>query len=200
MPDTATATLEDRDLVLRVVGGDRRAFETIHDRYHAQILRFALRLTGGQRAAEEVTQDVFLSFWRSAGRYDIERSALGTWLFAIARNRSIDWLRREARHEGGVQIDEPQVQQLEAAECTEQHVADREQSTRIRQLLKALPSEQREVIELAYFRELSHTEIATEVDIPLGTVKGRQRLGLTRLHRILTSSPVAALDLGLSLA
>jgi RNA polymerase sigma-70 factor (ECF subfamily) len=199
MPGTKTATLEDRDLVRRVAEGDVWAFEAIYDRYNAQVLRFALRVTGGQRAAEEVTQDVFVSFWRSAGRYDTDRGALNTWLFAIARNRSVDWLRREARHAGGLQIDDAQVQDLEAAERTEQLVADRERSTRVRQLLTGLPHEQRRVIELTYFRELTHSEIATADNIPLGTVKGRQRLGLKRLHRTLTSSPAAALDFSLNL-
>jgi RNA polymerase sigma-70 factor (ECF subfamily) len=189
MPQVAIARLEDADLVLRVVAGDVEAFEAIYDRYNAQVLRFAVRLTGTQRAAEEVTQDVFLSFWRSAGRYDTSRGALKTWLLAIVRNRSVDWLRREARHGGGLQIDDAEVQRLEAAERTDQQVADREQSAQVRQLLKGLPTEQREVIELSYFRELTHTEIASEVNIPLGTVKGRQRLGLGRLHRTLTSSP-----------
>jgi RNA polymerase sigma-70 factor, ECF subfamily len=189
MPQTSTSALDDRDLVLRVVDGDVRAFEAIYDRHSAQVLRFALRLTGTQRGAEEVAQDVFLSFWRSAARYDTTRGALKTWLLAIVRNRSVDWLRREARHGGGLEIDDPQVQQLEAGERTEQQVADREQSAHVRQLLMGLPSEQREVIELSYFGELTHTEIASEVDIPLGTVKGRQRLGLMRLHRALTGSP-----------
>lgn len=196
MPRASISELDDRDLVLRVVDGDVRAFEAIYDRHHAQVLRFALRLTGTQRAAEEVAQDVFVSFWRSASRYDTTRGALKTWLLAIVRNRSVDWLRREARHCGSLEIDDPQVQRLEAGEDTEQQVADREQSAHVRQLLMGLPSEQREVIELSYFGELTHTEIASQVNIPLGTVKGRQRLGLLRLHRTLTSSsgsqPLAA--------
>lgn len=195
MSALATAALDDHSLVLRVVAGDVRAFETVYERYSAQVLRLALRLTGRQRAAEEVTQDVFLSFWRSAGRFDTNRGALKTWLLAIVRNRSVDWLRREARHDGGVELDDVQLQQLEAAERTEQQVVDRERSTQLRRLLVSLPSEQRQVIELAYFNELTHTEIATEVNIPLGTVKGRQRLGLGRLQRALTSSPATALDL-----
>ena len=89
----------------------------------------------------------------------------------------------------GLPIDDAQVQRLEAAERTEQQVADREQSAEVRQLLTSLPREQRQVIELSYFRELTHTEIATAVKIPLGTVKGRQRLGLRRLHRTLIGSP-----------
>ncbi len=195
-PAPATATLEDDELVRRVIDGDVRAFETIYDRYHGQVLRFAMRMTGAQRAAEEVTQDVFLSFWRSAGRYDTTRGALKTWLLAIGRNRSVDWLRREARHDGGLQIDHPQVQLLEAAERTDQQVANRERVVHVRQLLSGLPSEQRQVIELTYFQELTHAEIAAKVDIPLGTVKGRQRLGLGRLRRNLANSPAIAFDLG----
>jgi RNA polymerase sigma-70 factor (ECF subfamily) len=175
--------LEDRDLMVRVVGGEISAFEAIYDRHSAQVFALAMRVTGRQRAAEEATQDVFLGLWRRAAGYDPDRGTLRTWLLAMVRNRSIDWLRREARYDRVVEIDDVLAERLEAAERTDLEVVTREESRHARQLLLGLPAEQRQVIELAYFRGLTHTEIAVRLDIPLGTVKGRQRLGLAKLRQ-----------------
>lgn len=181
--------LEDHDLVLRVARGDVRAFEAIYDRHNAQVFGLAMRVTGRRRAAEEATQDAFLGVWRAARSYDTSRGTFKTWLLSMVRNRSIDYLRCEARHDRDVEIDDALVAQLEAAERTEQQVADREDSLHARQLLVSLPDNQRQVIELAYFKGLTQTEIAEKVGAPLGTIKGRQRLALTKMHRKLTSRP-----------
>lgn len=187
-------TLEDRELVVRIIAGDARAFEAIYHRHRAQVYGFAMRVTGRSRAAEEVTQDAFLTLWRTAQRYDASRGALKTWLFSIARNRSIDWLRREARHDRDLEIDDVRVSRLESSERTEEQAASREQARQARQVVVRLPREQRHVIELAYFQGLTQTEIADKVGIPLGTVKGRQRLALTKLHRDLVEDPELALS------
>jgi RNA polymerase sigma-70 factor (ECF subfamily) len=186
-------TLDDRDLVALIVDGDVRAFEVLYDRHSAQVFSLAMRVTGRQRAAEEATQDAFLTLWRSAGRYDTSRGTLRTWLLSIARNRSVDWIRRERRNDLNVEIDEALVDRLEASERTDEQAATREEARRARQLILDLPSEQRQVIELAYFHGLSQVEIAATVGIPLGTVKGRQRLALTKMHRDFTDAPQVAL-------
>jgi RNA polymerase sigma-70 factor, ECF subfamily len=185
--------LEDHDLVLRVARGDVRAFEAIYDRHSAQVFGLAMRVTGRRRAAEEATQDAFLGVWRAARSYDTSRGTFKTWLLSMVRNRSIDCLRREARHDRDVEIDDALVARLEAAERTEERVADREESFHARQLLVSLPDDQRRVIELAYFKGLTQTEISEKVGIPLGTVKSRQRLALQKMHRSLTSGPELAL-------
>ncbi len=190
--ETGFSAPDDCELVIRIVEGDVRAFEAIYDRYSAQVFGLALRITGRRRAAEEATQDAFLGLWRTAGSYDKNRGALKTWLLSMVHNRSIDWLRREARHDRDLEIDDARVARLEAAERTEEQVATREESHHTRRLLTSLAPEQRQVIELAYFNGLSHTEIAAKVGIPLGTVKGRQRLALAKLHRNLTSVPEVA--------
>ncbi len=192
--EAGVSTLEDRDLVVRVVDGDVRAFEALYDRYSPHVSGLAMRVTGRQRAAEEATQETFLSLWRTADRYDTHRGTLKTWLLSVVRNRSIDWLRREARHDRDLEIDDALVGRLEAAERTEEQAASREESRHARQLLISLPTEQRQVIELAYFKGLTHTEIAAKVGIPLGTVKSRQRLALTKMHEKLTSLPEMALN------
>ena len=193
MIQTRTRTLDDRELVLRLVAGDIRAFEAIYDRHCAQVYGLAMHVTRRQRAAEETTQDTFLTLWRSADRYDPSRGTVKTWLLTLVRNRSIDWLRREAKHARDVEIDDAIVGHLEAAERTEEQATTREESRHARQLLGSIPTEQRQVIELAYFKGLTHAEIAVKIGIPLGTVKGRQRLGLTKMHQQLTTLSERAL-------
>lgn len=188
------STLEDRDLVTKVVEGDVQAFEEIYDRYRDQAFALALRVTGHRRAAEEATQDAFLRLWRTSGSYDVNRGTLRAWLLSVVRNRSIDWLRSEARTVPTLEMDETLVEQLEAAERTDELVATREESRLARELLVSLPSEQRQVLELAFFKELTQIEIATKVGVPLGTVKGRQRLALRRLRRKLAGGPGLALS------
>jgi RNA polymerase sigma-70 factor, ECF subfamily len=175
--------LDDGDLMARVLDGDVRAFEAIYDRYCSQVLTLAMRVTGRRSTAEEATQDAFLALWRAPRRYDPSRGTLKTWLLTIVRNRSIDLLRSGARHAGNVEFDQILAERLEATEPADQRVADQDQHRQARDLLASLPHEQLQVIELAFFEGLTHPQIAAQVGIPLGTVKGRQRLALTKLRR-----------------
>lgn len=190
----SVTNLEDCELMARVTDGDVRAFEAIYDRHHAQAFGLAMYVTRGQRAAEEATQDAFLNLWRSADRYDPGRGTLATWLLSLVRNRSIDWLRREARHARDLEINDAIIGRLEAAERTDEQAVTRDDSRHARQLLVSIPPKQRQVIELAYFKGLTQTEIALKIGIPLGTVKGRQRLGLTKMHQQLTTLTEGALS------
>lgn len=180
MPTTA---LNDHDLMLRTADGDVRAFEALYNRHRAEVFRLALRVTGRRRGAEEATQDAFVSLWRTARQYDQRRGTFRSWLLTAARNRSIDWLRREARHDHGVVIDDVVLNRMQSADCTEGEAVKRHDAHATRKLVGDLPAAQREVIELAYFGQLTQVEIAQTVGVPLGTVKGRQRLALTRLHK-----------------
>jgi RNA polymerase sigma-70 factor, ECF subfamily len=191
---TKFSQLADRDLMVRVVAGDLRAFDAIYDRHSVQVFGLAMRLTGRRRAAEEATQDAFLSLWRTADRYDPDRGTLKTWLLSLTRNRSIDCLRREARHFHDLELDDVLQGRLEAAERTDEQALAREDARHAHHLLIDLPTEQRQVIELAYFKGLSQSEIAVKIGIPLGTVKSRQRLALTKMHRQLTTLPESALS------
>ncbi len=175
-------TLSDHILILRTGAGDVQAFEALYSRHSALVFSTALRITGRRRAAEEATQDAFLGLWRTARNYDATRGTLKAWLLSAVRNRSIDWLRREARHTRSIEISEAIVDGLEAADRTEEQAVRQEEARATRRLLDDLPAEQRQVIELAYFGELTQVEIAETVGIPLGTVKGRQRLALKRMH------------------
>ena len=183
--------LDDAALIARVADGDAGAFEALYDRYRSQAFGLALRLTRRPGTAEEVTQDAFLALWRKAARFDPGRGSLSSWLLTFVRHRAIDALRSGARRERSVQL-EAAAERLEAPARTHEEVALREESLAARRLVKELPGDQREVIELAYFGGLSQGEIAAEVGIPLGTVKGRSRLALEKLRRSIPESGLAA--------
>ncbi|MFZ0041750.1 MAG: sigma-70 family RNA polymerase sigma factor, partial [Solirubrobacteraceae bacterium] len=177
----------------RVAAGDTGAFEVVYDRYCEPAFSLAMYITGRRRAAEEATQDAFVSLWRSARRFDAERGSLKTWLLSTVRNRSIDWLRREARHDRDSAIDEALIKRLKAPDRTDGEILAQEESREAREALVSLPVEQRQVIELAFFKGLTQGEIARRVGVPLGTVKGRQRLGLAKLRDVLAGVPNLAL-------
>ncbi len=180
--------------MLRVAGRDIRAFELIYERYSAQAFGLAMYITGRRGPAEEVTQDAFLGLWRAASGYDPRRGTLKTWLLSVVRNRGIDSLRAATRHGRDVEIDDAVTAQLQSPERTEEQVADRDESRYARGLLTSLPTEQRQVVELAFFKGLTQTEIAARLGLPLGTVKGRQRLALRKLHARLVSERPAAIS------
>ena len=166
----------------RVVEGDTRAFEAVYDRYHRQAYSLARRITGRDGGAEEATQDAFLSVWRGASKYDPSRASLGTWLLALVRHRSIDWLRRGAARPRLQGLSEGVAESIEAPERTDEQVILNQEYHRALRLVSELPPEQRQVIDLAYRAGYSQTEIAATVGVPLGTVKGRARLGMLKLR------------------
>ena len=140
----------------------------------------------GQRAlAEDVVQESFLSLWRSGARYDRLRGSVRTWVLGIVHNRAIDALRRRTTRERGQVSEEGIEERLEAPERTDVEFARRDEAREIRDALEGLPSEQSRVIELAYFGGLTHVEIASMLDTPVGTVKGRMRLGLAKMRMAL---------------
>lgn len=173
---------DDRVLMRRVANGDAAAFEAVYDRYEAQAFGLALKIVRNRAAAEEVTQDAFLSLWRGAHSFDADRGALGSWVLSVVRYRAVDSLRRGARHTRHDNHGELLLERLESDERTDRQVEEREQARTARLLIETLPSEQREVIELAYFGGFSQSEIAHHVGVPLGTVKGRARMALEKLR------------------
>jgi RNA polymerase sigma-70 factor (ECF subfamily) len=132
--------------------------------------------------AEDVTQEALLAMWRSATRYDRSRGSVRTWALGIVHNRAVDALRRSGVHERRRASDEGIEESLEAPERTDAQAIGNAASHEIRGALEELPLEQRRVIELAYFGGFTHIEIASMLDTPVGTVKGRMRLGLHKLR------------------
>jgi RNA polymerase sigma-70 factor (ECF subfamily) len=178
----AVRSLPDRDLVALARERNAYAFEVIYDRHATAAYSLARRMCGTRAMAEDVVQDAFLSLWRRLDRYDPARGEVRSWLLRIVHNGAIDKLRRSRLQDGHRSCDEGIEDRLEAPERTELEVEQREQAQEVRRALEALPSEQRRVIELAYFDDLTHTQIASMLDMPVGTVKGRMRLGLTKLQ------------------
>jgi RNA polymerase sigma-70 factor, ECF subfamily len=177
----ALLTLADEDVMQLVQRGDARAFELIYDRHAGAAFSLAYRMTGKRAAAEDVVQEAFLSIWRSGARYDRTRGSVRTWVLGIVHHRAIDGLRRATVHDRRRASDEGIEERFEARERTDAEAARREETGAVRTALGTLPAEQSQVVELAYFGGFTHTEIASMVDAPIGTVKGRMRLGLRKL-------------------
>jgi RNA polymerase sigma-70 factor (ECF subfamily) len=163
----------------------------IYERHSAAAFSLAYRMMGTRAGAEDVTQDAFLSLWRSGARYDRARGSVRTWVLGIVHHRAIDALRRATVHDRRRASDEGIEERFEARERTEVEAARREEAGTVRGALSALPADQSQVIELAYFGGFTHTEIADMLDAPVGTVKGRMRLGLKKMKAQLGEGQVA---------
>ncbi len=183
--------LADEDVMQLVRRGDARAFEVIYERHSPAAFSLAYRMMGTRSGAEDVTQDAFLSMWRSGARYDRARGSVRTWVLGIVHHRAIDALRRATVHDKRRAGDEGIEERFEARERTDVEAARREESGTVRTALRSLPSDQSQVIELAYFGGFTHTEIADMLDAPVGTVKGRMRLGLKKMKAQLGEGKVA---------
>lgn len=180
--------LADEELMQLVRRGDADAFAIVYERHAGAAYSLAYRMMGSRAAAEDVAQDAFLSAWRTAGAYDATRGSVRSWLLGVVHHRAIDALRR-GRVRARVD-DENAAARIPGGERTEVEAARREESRTVRRALEALPGEQAAVIELAYFGGFTHTEIAAIVHAPVGTVKGRMRLGLRKLREQLGEGAV----------
>ena len=183
MPETPDLrALADEDLMQLMRRGDPRAFEAVYERHSAAAFSLAYRMVGRGSVAEDVVQEAFLSIWRSGARYERARGSVRTWVLGIVHHRAIDQLRRSSVHSKRRASDEGIEERLESGERTDVEVARRDEAQAIRSAMETLPPEQSHVIELAYFGGFTHTEIADILETPVGTVKGRMRLGLEKLR------------------
>ncbi len=173
--------LPDEALLRRVAEIEDAPFEVLFHRHSAAAFSLARHMLGPVRA-EEAVQEAFLDLWRTASRYDPSRGSVRTWLLSLVRNRSIDALRRLGSRERRDLAVASLEQRLASEESIEADFARREQAASVRAALATLPIDQRRVLELAYFGGWSQVEIAGYLDVPLGTVKGRARLGLSKLR------------------
>ena len=169
----------DGDLLGRIATRDSAAFELLYHRYARPVYGLALRLLGDRGRAEDAVQETFTSIWRSAARYRPERGPGAPWLYAIARNAIVD--RARARREPLAEHPDAPSREPGPPERAEQA----ELSWQVHRALSDLPDHERSVLELAYWSGLSQSEIASFLDIPLGTVKTRTRSGLARLAGLL---------------
>ncbi|MCW3069426.1 MAG: sigma-70 family polymerase sigma factor [Solirubrobacterales bacterium] len=165
-----------------VAANDADAFEVVLERHADAAFSLAYRICGKRGLAEDVAQEAFLAVWRSGSRYDRSRGSVRTWALSIVHNRAVDALRSAGVHERRRASDEGLEESLAAPERTDAQAIGNAASQGIRGALGELPHEQRRVIELAYFGGFSQTEIASMLETPIGTVKGRMRLGLHKLR------------------
>jgi RNA polymerase sigma-70 factor, ECF subfamily len=180
--------LADEEVMQLVQQGDPRAFELLYDRHGGAAFSLAYRMVGDRAAAEDVAQEAFLSIWRSRLRYQSDRGSVRTWVLGVVHHRAIDSLRRNIVHQRRRASAEGIEERHEAAERTDVEAARREEAHSVRNALETLPEEQCRVIELAYFGGFSHSQIAEMLETPVGTVKGRMRLGLEKLRSQLSEA------------
>ncbi len=200
MPSTGKAStaaqsldaLADEELMQLVQKGRAEAFEVIYERHSTAAFSLAYRMCGSRPAAEDVVQEALLSAWRSGARYDRTRGSVRTWVLGIVHNRAIDSLRRSVVHDRRRASDEGLEERFEARERTDVEVARRDEARSIRSILAGLPADQCRVIELAYFGGFTHTEIAELINAPVGTVKGRMRLGMEKMRGALAVQGVTS--------
>jgi RNA polymerase sigma-70 factor (ECF subfamily) len=183
---TAVAEPTDRELLAAVAGGDQAALGALYDRYAPLALGIATRVVGDRSVAEEVVQDAFISAWRRVGTYQPGRGEPRTWLLSIVHHRAIDRLRGGASARAHLErIDaSPAAEPVDTGDVWDEALASLTRQ-QIVAALRQLPADQRQAIELAFFGGLTHVEIAERTGLPLGTVKGRVRLGLRRLRVLL---------------
>lgn len=173
----------DEDLMCRVQEGEVEAFAELYDRHGGRAYRVALALCHDHGRAEDAVQEGFLSIWRSRTSYRPDGGSFQSWSMCAVRNRAIDSLRKEAASRRPQLAELPsEVNDRESASVQEEVVA-RSENDALRESLRQLPDVQAEVIALAYFGGLSHSEIAEQLALPTGTVKGRMRLGLEKLRK-----------------
>jgi RNA polymerase sigma-70 factor, ECF subfamily len=182
--------LADEDLMQLVRRGQAPAFEVVYERHATAAFSLAYRVVGTRHGAEDVSQEAFLNIWRSGARYDQARGSVRTWVLGIVHHRAIDYLRRATVHDKRRASDEGMEERFEASERTDVEVARRDEAETVRSAIGTLPSEQSQVIELAYFGGFTHTEIAEMLETPIGTIKGRMRLGLKKMRGQLSGGAV----------
>lgn len=163
---------------------DQRAFAELFGHFAPRVKAFLMKSGASVSLAEECTQEVMATLWQKSHMFDPTRASVATWIFTIARNRKIDALRKQRRPEPEDLTwgPEPEPDQAEVIEM-------RQESQKLEKAVRSLPAKQRELVERAYFGDLSHSEIASQTGLPLGTIKSRIRLALERLRHEMSERP-----------
>ena len=187
VPDSTQQEL-DKQLMARVAQGDQLAFSALYDRLSGPLYSLGLKMLGDAAEAEDALQEICLQIWRRAATYDSARSSVFTWAILLARSKVIDRLRARGRRSrivvASTEDEDNPIAAAEAsvAENTTDTIGRNEEAARVRSVVGKLPAEQRQAIEMAFFSELTHHEIAAQLEQPLGTIKARIRRGLLRLR------------------
>lgn len=188
MPLDTTRSVHEQEwglLITQTAQGDQAALATLYDRTSPQVYGLVLKILDNREAAEEVTLDVYTQVWRQAHTYDETRGTPGGWLMTLARTRAIDRYRAGAAERGKIEPLDTIEFFASEDETPEEELSGQERRSYVQQALALLTAEQREAIGLAYFYGLSQSEISDELNLPLGTVKTRMRLGMMKLREAL---------------
>jgi RNA polymerase sigma-70 factor (ECF subfamily) len=178
--------LEEAALLVRIRDRDERALEALYGRYGSSLYSLAYQVTGGDRYAQDVVQEVFIAVWKDAARFDPAKGAVSSWLFALARHKAIDLVRKEANiRKRTADVD---LEFEESPDDVDQEAWLRIRRDRVHEAIRQLPDAQRVALELAFFGGLTHVEVAEKLDIPLGTAKTRIRTALLKLRDIIGPS------------
>lgn len=175
------AALSDSELMTRIVNQDQIALAVVYERHGSSVYSLALHVLHQTTLAEEVTQDTFLKLWRQPDQWDGRKGSLRNWLLTIARYTAIDRLRAELRHSTRVL---PLLEELQGGGDLAELAAAASDDRLLHRLIGELPPEQARLILLGFFQGLTHRQLAETLDLPLGTVKSRVRLGLLRLRTL----------------
>ncbi len=168
---------------------DRTAFAELFGHFAPRIKAYLLKQGAEAGQAEELAQEAMIMVWRRAESFDPAKSAASTWIFTIARNKRIDALRRERRPDYDPADPTLPPALVPAAAATAERAAElTQQAARLAEAIRALPEEQAELVRMAYFEDKAHGQIASETELPLGTVKSRLRLALGRLRKALNAA------------
>ncbi len=176
----------DLELIEKIRQGDQSALDLLYKRYSSPVYSLVWKILQNSEEAEDVALDVFWQVWRQADRYDPARGAPPAWIFTLARSRAIDRLRSRARREDRtISIDDPNLHfdPLDENATPDQVVSFRQSRDAVRAAMENLSAVQREAVELAFLKGMTHVEIAERLALPLGTVKTRIRQGLIRLRK-----------------
>jgi len=184
VPSPETILDADQALVLAVSINDAGAMASFYDRFGGLVMAVAMRMLRDRTEAEELAEDVFVELWRRSAQYEPARGSVSTWIATVTRSRGIDCLRRRQRQQAR-EWGEAATEQAAVQDDPLASVALTEERRLVRELLDGLLPEQRQALELAYFEGLSHSEVATRLSRPLGTVKSHIRQGLIRLRGVL---------------
>jgi len=182
----AVRRAEDVAILARIVDRDERAVEELYTRYSGPLYSLAYQVTGAERFAQDVVQEVFVAVWREAYRFDPARGAVAPWLFSLARHKAIDFVRREANiRKRTADVD---LEFHESDDDVDHEVWTHIQRDKVREAIQELTPAQREALEMAFFQGLTHVEVSERLGIPLGTAKTRIRSALLRLRDLLGDS------------
>lgn len=179
-------TLSDEPhLIARIGKGDSAALAELYDRYSGPVYSMVLRMTRDEAETEQIVQDVFIAVWRTAASFDAERAKVFTWLTTVARNKAIDRIRANRRRAPASALVDPDllVEPSHSGGDPAYHSAIREEADRLKQMMRALPADQSEAIQSAFFDGLAHAEIAGALDEADGTIKAQIRLGMEKLRQ-----------------